>query len=165
MYTYEEKVQLGIELVQNKEKMQWAIGDLAATIMQDDTVTTDLNLAKFAPEIGLSPRTLQGYVKLAKFWPVDLRDNYPNLGYSHFKTAMAHAGGDLDRAIRLMDIASSNGLTIAQFEQHAKELRQDRISLLTDLLARAHGILVGVLGQGEILDEIESALGLRPEAV
>ncbi len=51
MHSYEEKVQLGIELVKHKEDAQWAIGDLAASIMTDDTVTTDLNLAKFAREI------------------------------------------------------------------------------------------------------------------
>lgn len=171
MSSYEEKVTIGIELVKYKERMQWQIGDLAATLMQDESVTTDLNLAKFAPDIGLSPRTLQSYVQVARFWPSEYREDYPNLGYSHFKSAMTHSERNLDKAIAMLDYASALGLKNEAFNAWAKEQRagdlakmQAKLNALTDLLARAHGILIGVLGSSEILDEIESALGLHVEA-
>lgn len=167
--TYEEKVSRGIELMERKEKCQWDIGDLALSLMQSTQISTDMSLARFAPDIGLKPSTLQSYVRMSRYWLPDERHEWPNLRYSHYKSAMNAYLMDKDKAIEAMEHASLLGLSVASFDGYLRERKAEeqgvisqRELLLSDLLARAFYIMQGLVGsEQEIMDEIRGALGLR----
>lgn len=154
--SYEELVTIGIELRTLKDNIQWQLGDLGKHFVPNPKqgVTTSKTLASFACDIGMNARTLQEYTKVASFYPEAMRNDYPNLSYSHWRTALRFADKALDIAISFLDYASDEGLSCDAFEAWLVESRDSHVKRLERQLDKTKALLQEIVAQVTLSEEL-----------
>jgi hypothetical protein len=108
--SWDELTERGRIASANLDKGRWEIGDLACEVAK--VYGTD-QMEAFAREIGQKKETVKGYKRVARAFPktvrVQLFDEYPNLFYSHYRTAV-RLESPSDQ-IHFLEQASSNNWT------------------------------------------------------
>lgn len=95
---------------------RWTIGDLACAVAKDYGKD---RINEFAREIGQKKETVKGYKRVARAFPESVRaklfDEYPNLFYSHYRTAARlESPGE---QIAFLEETASNGWTTDECER------------------------------------------------
>lgn len=141
--TYEDLLELGISLVKMKGDIQWQLGDLAACFVPNPTqgIRHNKTIAAYACDIGMNARTLQEYVKLALFYPPQHREDFPNLSYSHFRTALRFSDKQLKLALAYLEHASDEGLSCDGMEAWLVEQRESEVQRLGRQITQLKALL------------------------
>lgn len=79
--TWEEFVQRGMDVRENKDDCQWQLGDLAKEII---TKYGEDTMGKYAYAIKVEKKSLLNYKSVAIKFEPRLRKKYPRLSFSHF---------------------------------------------------------------------------------
>ena len=118
MTTYEDIIEAGIQLASQIDSNKWVLGDLANLVSLQSRAVAD-----YAKVINCRARSLQDWSVMSAFYNPDDRENYPNLNYTHYRTARRvaikqadHHESQLAIALRLLALASAEGWTCEQFD-------------------------------------------------
>lgn len=117
----------GLQISSSLDKNRWILGDLACIV---GTKYGEDFIGHYAKEIGQHKKTLEGYRRVARFYPdrlrVELFEDCPNLFYSHYKNAMR--AGNTDDARRYLVECSANNWTVDE----ASRYLSDRLGVFRD---------------------------------
>ena len=149
--SYEELLGQLLIVRATNDSCQWAMGDGAAIALGENLVMKgkqgEVNLTKLANDLGVGVRSMQDWYKVATFYPEPARHVFENLSYTHYRMARRYAG-DVEQAMELLEHACVEGLSVAKFEHHLKEVvgkpqpkPDDSVKVPRLLLTRAVGLI------------------------
>lgn len=107
--TWEEIVDIGIELAQATDRNRWAMGELA---VRAERKYGDGCIGKLAYAINVRTKTLYDYHRVSAFYG-QYSAHAENLSWSHYREALRI--GDLDRALWALEKASSRDWRVEKF--------------------------------------------------
>jgi hypothetical protein len=108
---YTVLVDMARDMKRQMDLFQFGIGDIAATV---ETVYGQGQLKDFAQRVVLSQSTTYEYIKLAQYYPTDVRSELSDLpiSYSHFRAAARF--NDLAESLEFLKDAAANLWTVDQ---------------------------------------------------
>lgn len=123
--TWDEAVQLGITLRQDRDSNSWDLGWLCWYENKDD----NHSLAAFAAAIGECVGTLMRLRWLAAGFPPETVDAFPTLSASHFEVVRSLVGkrdgeGDME-AMYFLEKAADNNWTVAELRRQVNGTPKD----------------------------------------
>ncbi len=107
---YDSLVAMGIEARELKDASQWAIGDIGIELLneaKDEKITK----TEFAKDIGIGRSAFVEYIAMSQFYDTYMRSTY-HLSYSHFRQAYRVNKKTLEKAMKLLEYANDNNLTV-----------------------------------------------------
>lgn len=111
---WEGLISQGLEARENKDTMQWVLGDLALEV---DTQYGADTIGDFAVAIGVNKNTLIRYRTVARAFPPEDRQ-FPKLSHRHYQMVAARA----DR-MELLNDADLNSWSVEGLGEELKRLR------------------------------------------
>lgn len=139
---WQSLVTAGLDLVQAQDRNRWALGDLAAVC---ETRYGQKSIQKLATEIRMPKhKTLYDYHRVATFYPISARAEYPLLSWSHYREAMRLE--NVEAALELLAEANDGDKPVAWLAREAQKRAGKPVSpeKLVDSVAWISGIRVNV---------------------
>lgn len=117
--SFDEFIQRGMDLREKADNLQWEFGDLALEF-------TRLMGTKFLPDlargIGVKIQTLRRYRDVSAVFPLQIRQAFPMLSWSHFREVAASEDRNL-----LLTRAHDENWTVEKLGKMAKPQKEDLI--------------------------------------
>lgn len=117
MTTWEALTDEAISILADSDRNRWRLGAIGCEV---ETAYGEKSIQTFCKTVKVKPKTLYEYIKVTRFYPQNVYEEYPLVRYTQWRDAMRLK--DVEIAMQLIERANDDNMTMRDFYEQLKAL-------------------------------------------